>query len=128
LALQPGDPNDIALRFGKGAESWVLGAGGADVTIGLEADQRRVMMPPHREDFGKLATLRRRAPAIASSAELCQHCWSAVDIAAYEIGGGPDPGKPESDPYGLLVERPRAPASDDDEAETTSMATVATKV
>jgi hypothetical protein len=109
-------PNDIALRFGKGAESWVLGAGGADVTIGLEADPATRDVKDH-EDFGKLAYIPASA-LFAPSTDLCQGCWQPrVDIAAYEFGGGPDPGKPESDPYGLLVERRGHRRGDDDEAE-----------
>jgi hypothetical protein len=116
FGAQARGPNDIALRFGKGAESWVLGAGGADVTIGLEADPATRDVKDH-EDFGKLAYIPASA-LFAPSTDLCQGCWQPrVDIAAYEIGGGPDPGKPESDPYGLLVERRGHRRGDDDEAE-----------
>jgi len=117
FGAQARGPNDIGLRFGKGAESWVLGAGGADVTIGLEADPATRDDAPDREDFGKLVHIPASA-LFAPSAELCQKCWEPrVDIAAYEIGGGPDPGKPESDPFGLLVERRGHRRGDDDEAE-----------
>jgi hypothetical protein len=109
-------PHDIAMRFGKGAGSSVLGVGGAHVTIGLENDpaSREVQ---NRPDLGKLVHIPNSA-LLAPSADLCDHaCWSpVVDIAAYEIGGGPDGGKPESDPYGLLVERRGGPDDDEDPA------------
>jgi hypothetical protein len=46
-------PHDIAMRFGTGAGSSVLGVGGAHVTIGLENDpaSREVQ---NRPDLGKL--------------------------------------------------------------------------
>jgi hypothetical protein len=117
LGAQARGPNDIALRFGKGPESWVLGAGGADVTIGLEADPATRDVKD-RQDFGKLVHIPASA-LFAPSTDLCtgDDCWQPrVDIAAYEIGGGPDSGKPESDPYGLLVERRGHRRGDDDEA------------
>jgi hypothetical protein len=108
-------PHDIAMRFGKGAGSSVLGVGGAHVTIGLENDpaSREVQ---NRPDLGKLVHIPNSA-LLAPSADLCDHaCWSpVVDIAAYETGGGPDGGKPESDPYGLLVERRGGPGDEDAE-------------
>jgi hypothetical protein len=108
-------PHDIAMRFGKGAGSSVLGVGGAHVTIGLENDpaSREVQ---NRPDLGKLVHIPNSA-LLAPSADLCDHaCWTpVVDIAAYETGGGPDGGKPESDPYGLLVERRGGPGDEDAE-------------
>jgi len=118
FGAQARGPNDIALRFGKGPESWVLGADGADVTIGLEADPATRDVKD-RHDFGKLVHIPASA-LFAPSTDLCagDACWQPrVDIAAYEIGGGPDSGKPESDPYGLLVERRGHRRGDDDEAE-----------
>jgi len=110
-------PHDIAMRFGKGAGSTVLGVGGAHVTIGLENDpaSREVQ---NRPDLGKLVHIPNSA-LLAPSAHLCDHdCWSpVVDIAAYEIGGGPDGGAPESDPYGLLVERRGGPGDDEDQED-----------
>jgi hypothetical protein len=110
-------PHDIAMRFGKGAGSSVLGVGGAHVTIGLENDpaSREVQSRP---DLGKLVHIPASA-LLAPSADLCDHdCWSPVfDIAAYEIGGGPDGGAPESDPYGLLVERRGGPGDDEDQED-----------
>jgi hypothetical protein len=107
-------PHDIAMRFGKGAGSSALGVGGAHVTIGFENDpaSREVQKRPN---LGKLVHIPNSA-LLAPSAHLCDHhCWSpVVDIAAYEIGGGPDGGKPESDPYGLLVERRGGPGDDED--------------
>src|SRR4029077_7680654 len=40
-----------------------------------------------------------------------------VDIAAYEIGGGPDSGGAESDPYGLLLDRRGRGRGDDDDLD-----------
>ena len=110
-------PHDIAMRFGIGAGSSVLGASGAHVTIGLEADPA-TREPLNRPDLGKLFHIPPSA-LLAPSAHLCDHdCWSpVVDIAAYEIGGGPDGGAPESDPYGLLVERRGGPGDDGDAEE-----------
>jgi hypothetical protein len=104
------------MRFGAGGESSVLGASGAHVTIGLEADPA-TRAALNRPDLGKLVHIPASA-LLAPSTHLCDHdCWRPiVDIAAYEIGGGPDHGIPESDPYGLLVER-RGHGRDDDEAE-----------
>jgi hypothetical protein len=101
------------MRFGTGAGSSVLGGSGAHVTIGLEADPA-TRAALNRPDLGKLVHI----PAsvlLAPSEDLCDHdCWSpVVDIAAYEIGGGPDGGVAESDPYGLLVERRGHGRSDD---------------
>ncbi len=81
-------PHDIAMRFGKGAGSTVLGVGGAHVTIGLENDpaSREVQ---NRPDLGKLV----------------------------HIPNGPDGGAPESDPYGLLVERRGGPGDDEDQED-----------
>jgi hypothetical protein len=100
-------PHDIALRFGGGWGSSVLGVGGAHVTIGMEADPA-TRAALNRPDLGKLLHI----PAsvlLAPSDDLCtEDCWTpVVDIAAYEIGGGPEPRVAESDPYGLLVERRR---------------------
>jgi len=110
-------PHDIAMRFGKGAGSSVLGVGGAHVTIGLENDpaSREVQ---NRPDLGKLVHIP-ASTLLAPSAHLCDHdCWiPVVDIAAYEIGGGPDGGAPESDPYGLLVERRGGPGDDQDQED-----------
>jgi len=110
-------PHDIAMRFGIGAGSSVLGVGGAHVTIGLENDpaSREIQ---NRPDLGKLVHIPNSA-LLAPSADLCDHdCWSpVVDIAAYEIGGGPDGGAPESDPYGLLVERRGGPGDDEDQED-----------
>ncbi len=110
-------PHDIAMRFGTGAGSSVLGVGGAHVTIGLEADPA-TRSALDRPDLGKLVHIPTRA-LLAPSTHLCdQDCWSpVVDIAAFEIGGGPDSGVPESDPYGLLVERRGEGAGDDEEFE-----------
>ena len=108
-------PHDIAMRFGKGAGSSVLGVGGAHVTIGLENDpESRDTL--NRPDLGKLVHIPADA-LLAPSSDLCDHdCWSpVVDIAAYEIGGGPDGGVAESDPYGLLVERRGGPGGDEDQ-------------
>jgi hypothetical protein len=97
-------PHDIALRLHGGPPWSALGGPGAHVTVGLEAD------PATREafgrpDLGKLVHIPLRA-LYAPSAHLCDHdCWEPiVDIAALEIGGGPDNGVSESDPYGLIAE------------------------
>ena len=90
---------------GESPHGSVLGGKGADVTIGLEADPA-TRDALNRPDLGKLVHIPASA-LLAPSTHLCDHdCWRpVVDIAAYEIGGGPDSGAPESDPYGLLVER-----------------------
>ncbi len=109
-------PHDIGLRFGTGAGSSALGVGGAHVTIGLEADPA-VRDALNRPDLGKLVHI--PAPVLlAPSESLCDHdCWTpAVDVAAFEIGGGPEPLKAESDPYGLLIERGGRSADGDGEA------------
>jgi hypothetical protein len=116
LGAQARGPHDIALRFGTGAGSSVLGVSGAHVTIGLEADPA-TRAALNRPDLGKLVHIPASA-LLAPSEDLCDHdCWSpVVDIAAYEIGGGPDSGVAESDPYGLLVE-PRGHGRGDDDGE-----------
>ena len=112
-------PHDIAMRFGKGAGSSVLGVSGAHVTIGLEADPA-TRAALNRPDLGKLFHIPASA-LLAPSAQLCDHDCSSpvVDVAAYEyesgIAGGPDHGVPESDPYALLVERRGGPGGDEDQ-------------
>jgi len=114
-------PHDIAMRFGTGAGSSVLGVGGAHVTIGLEADPA-TRAALNRPDLGKLFHIPASA-LLAPSSHLCDHDCSSpvVDIADYEysfgVAGGPDHGVPESDPYGLLVERRGGPGDDDDAEE-----------
>jgi hypothetical protein len=97
-------PHDIALRFHGGPPWSALGGPGADVTIGMEADPA-TREAFNRPDLGKLAHIPWWV-LVAPSSHLCDHdCWEpTVDIAAHEIGGGPDGGVAESDPYGLIVE------------------------
>jgi hypothetical protein len=103
-------PHDIVLRSGAGGGS-VLRGSGADVTIGFEGDP--AARGTERPDLGTLVHIPARA-LHAPSSHLCDHeCWQrAVDIGAFEAGGGPD-GKPETDPYGLLIE----PRTQGDEGE-----------
>jgi len=106
-------PHDIVLRRQGGPPWSALGGPGAHVTIGMEADPatREALGRP---ELGKLVHIPVRA-LVAPSDDLCDHdCWSPiVDIAAFEIGGGPDNGVAESDPYGLIVE-PHGDGGDDD--------------
>src|SRR6266850_1841363 len=114
-------PHDIAMRFGTGAGSSALGASGAHVTVGLEADPA-TREPLNRPDLGKLFHIPARA-LLAPSSHLCDHDCSSpvVDVADYEyssgIAGGPDHGVPESDPYGLLVERRGGRGNGEDEED-----------
>ena len=91
-------PHDIILRLHDGPPWSVLGGAGADVTIGLEADPatRETL---DRPDLGKLVHVPLSALYAPSGSVCAKGCWKpSVDIAANEIGGGPDRGVAESDP------------------------------
>ncbi|PYQ48883.1 MAG: hypothetical protein DMF78_20065, partial [Acidobacteria bacterium] len=108
-------PHDIAMWSRKADPSSVLGAGGALVTVGMEADPV-TRGPLGRPDLGKLF----RVPdstLYAPSSHLCeQDCYApVVDVAAWQPVPNPDPNR-ESDPYGLVVDS-RAQGNGEDDGE-----------
>jgi hypothetical protein len=109
-------PHDIAMRSRWAPESSPLGAGGAHVTVGFEADP--ATRGTSRPDLAKLFHIP-DSTLYAPSSALCQHDCSSpvVDIGAYERAANPDGAVFESDPYGLIVDDRRRRGEDDDENE-----------